>query len=260
MKAKTQAGGWNHSRASMRSVPFAQSLCSRLETGAGAKSHRSVLAAHFYLLAIASLSMSACSTGSLFDSDTPVSTSYVLAAAPGSENAGTSPRIPVDVSIGRPDLAAGLDTDRIAVLEGRQLDYYRRVRWGTRASELIQNLLVDSLEDQSLFRSVTAERTRVAGDYLLDVQVRDFQAEHTQGDRVPLVHVAMVGRLVRVIDRELVATVSADAQVTADDNRMSAVAAAFEAASQQAILDIARQTAAAVETDRASLSSAESRM
>lgn len=203
--------------------------------------------------------LSACSTGSLFDSDTPVSTNYVLSAVPAAQNANTGTPIPVDVSIGRPDLAAGLDTDRIAVLEGRQLDYYRRVTWGARASELIQSLLVDSLEDRRLFRSVTAERSRVAGDYALDLQVRDFQAEYEEGERAPTVHVGMVGRLIRVADRELVATVSSDARVAAKDNRMSAVAAAFESASHRAILELAQQMAVAVKADQPSLSSAESR-
>lgn len=211
-----------------------------------------------YIALMTPFLLSACSTGSLFDSDTPVSTSYVLDAVPAAERSASSELLPVDISVARPDLAAGLDTDRIAVLEGRQLDYYRRVRWGTRASELIQNLLVDSLEDQQLFRSVTAERTRVAGDYLLDIQVRDFQAEYVQGQRDPNVHVGMVARLVRVVDRELVATVTADARVGAQDNRMSAVAAAFEAASHQAILDIAQQTAGAVSADQSSLRSASS--
>lgn len=193
------------------------------------------------------LLLSACSTGSLFDSDTPVPTSYVLAPAPQAESGGIP--LPVDVSISRPDLASGLDSDRIAVLEGRKLDYYRRVRWGSRAIEMIQNLVVDSLEDQHWFRSVTPEQVRVAGDYVLDLQVRHFQAEYADGQDRPSVHVAFVGRLIRVVDRELVTTVASDAKVAASDNRMAAVTAAFEAASHRAILDLGRQTVAAVKED-----------
>ena len=93
------------------------------------------------------------------------------------------------------------------MLEGRQLDYYRGARWGGSTIEVVQTLLVDSLEDQRLFRSVTAEQARVAGDYVLDVEVRDFQAEYANGG-APTAHVTMIGRLIRVVDRELVATVS----------------------------------------------------
>lgn len=198
--------------------------------------------------------MSACSTGSLFDSDTPVPTNYVLAPAPAASEATNA--APVDISVSRPDLAPGLDSDRIAVLRGRLLDYYRGVRWGTRAIELIQTLVVDSLEDQKLFRSVTPEQARVAGDYVLDLQVRDFQAEYADRADRPVVHVALVGRLIRIIDRELVATVSSEARSEAEEERMSAVTAAFERASHEAILDLGKQVAAVVNSDADSLRAA----
>lgn len=205
----------------------------------------------FALCALSGALLTACSTGALFDSDTPVPTSYVLAPAPPAQNPGTP--IPVDVSVSRPDLASGLDTDRIAVLKGRQLDYYRGVRWGSRALEVVQNLVVDSLHEQQLFRSVTPEQSRVAGDYVLDLYVRDFQAEYAPRDGAPTIHVAMIGRLIRVSDRKLVATVSANARAEAAADRMSAVAAAFERAAHEAILDLGRQTAAAITQNRSAL-------
>lgn len=206
------------------------------------------------VIAASALALSACSTGSLFDSDTPVPTNYVLAPAPAAPQ--TTNLAPIDLSVSRPDLAAGLDSDRIAVLRGRLLDYYRGVRWGTRAIELLQTLVVDSLEDQKLFRSVTAEQTRVAGDYVLDLQVRDFQAEYADGADLPVVHVSLVGRLIRVIDRQLVATVSSEARSEAQEERMSAVTAAFERASHEAILELGKQVAAVVNGDADTLRTA----
>lgn len=192
-------------------------------------------------------------TGSLLESDRPASKSYVLAPAPAAGSATTVAQ--VDLSIGRPDLAPGLDTDRIAVLQGRQLDYYRAARWGGRATEVVQTLLVDSLEDQKLFRSVTAEQARVAGDYVLDVEVRDFQAEYTSPTEAPTVNVRMIGRLIRIVDRELVGTVMSQATSKATDNRMTAVAAAFETAAQQVAVEIAQKTAATVAGDESNLRS-----
>ena len=196
------------------------------------------------------LSVACAGCSSLLESKQPVSEAYVLAPAPApaaQSAAGGNPD--VDLSIGRPGLAPGLDTQRIAVLKGRQLDYYRAARWGASAVEVVQTLLVDSLEDQRLFRSVTAEQTRVAGDYVLDVEVRDFQAEYAAQSAAPSVHVTMIGRLIRVVDRELVGTVNAEARSQAADNRLSAVVAAFESASQQVALEIARRTAADVAGD-----------
>src|SRR5262245_9852513 len=187
---------------------------------------------------------SAC-RGSLLDSDLPASSTYVL--APALVAAGSaSTVVQADLSIGRPDVAPGLDTDRIAVLKGRQLDYYRATKWGGSIAEVVQSLLVTSFDNQRLFRSVTSEQARVSGDYVLDVETRDFQAEYASDASAPLVRVTLVGRLIRVVDRELVATLAATAQSAANDNRMGAVAAAFEGAAQKVALDLAQRTASAI--------------
>jgi cholesterol transport system auxiliary component len=203
------------------------------------------------------LLMLACTgcTGSLLDSKMPTSTAYVLAPAAAAPAAATT-NSTVDLSIGRPDMAPGLDTERIAVLKGRQLDYYRAARWGGNAVEVVQTLLVDSLEDQRLFRSVTAEQARVAGDYVLDVEVRDFQAEYADENTAPNVHVTIVGRLIRLVDRQLVGTVSAESRSKAADNRLGAVVAAFETAAHEVALELARQTASDVAGDAAKLRAA----
>jgi cholesterol transport system auxiliary component len=207
------------------------------------------------------LGLGACAAlagcGSLLETDMPAATNYVLAPAPA--GAAMVTRSEADLSIGRPDLAPGLDTERIAVLKGRQLDYYRGANWGGRTTEVIQTLLVDSFEDQRMFRSVTAEQSRIASDYVLDVSVRDFQAEYAGDNAAPMVHVTILGRLVRVGDRQLVDTFAAQAQSRAADDRMSAVAAAFETAAHKVVLDLAQQTAAAIAGDQQKLHEAGSR-
>ncbi|MGH8189213.1 MAG: ABC-type transport auxiliary lipoprotein family protein, partial [Steroidobacteraceae bacterium] len=126
--------------------------------------------------AFAVLLVCAACTGSLLETDLPVPAHYVLAAAPAAQS--TAAATQANLSIGLPAFAPGLDTERIAVLKGRQLDYYRAVRWGGKASDVVQTLIVDSLEAQKLFRSVTTEQARVASDYVLDIAVRDFQSEY----------------------------------------------------------------------------------
>jgi len=203
------------------------------------------------IAAVVALSCAGCSTGSLFDSDTPVPSAYVIAPAPAGSLTG-APTTAVNISVGRPDFAPGLDTDRIAVLKGRELDYFRGVRWGGRTVEVVQSMLVGTMNDQQLFRSVTAEQARVANDYTLDVEVRNFEAEYAQG-AIPEVHVSIIGRLIRIADRKLVATVSSDVRERATEDRMSAVAAAFESAAQRASLDLAEQIATVVADDQPNL-------
>ena len=196
---------------------------------------------------IAVAAMLAGCAGSLLDTDLPPNTQYVLSPAPaGAAGAATTQ---ADLSIGRPDVPPGLDTTRIAVLKGQQLDYYRGATWGGTAAEVLQALLVGTFEDQKLFRSVTSEETRVSGNYFLDVEVRDFQAEYATSD-APSVHVRLVGRLIRVSDRKLVETITAEARSAAGDNRMSVVAAAFQTAGQQVALDLAQKVAAAIARDK----------
>lgn len=197
---------------------------------------------------VTALACAGCSTGSLFDSDVPVPSSYVIAPAAAGALTGV-PATPVDLSIGRPDFAPGLDTDRIAVLKGRNLDYYRGVRWGGRTVEVVQSVLVGSWNDQSIFRSVTAEQARVANDYIVDVEVRHFEANADDGN-LPEVHVAIIGRVIRVADRKMVATVASEARQRATEDRMGAVAAAFESATQKVSLDLAKQTATVVAEDQ----------
>lgn len=197
------------------------------------------------LAAVVALFCSAC-TGSLFDSDLPVPMNYVIASAPPGSLTGV-PTSKADISIGRPDFAPGLDTDRIAVLRGRHLDYYRGARWGGRSVEVVQSMLVSSINDQGLFRSVTAEQARVATDYMLDIEVRHFESDYAND--TPEAHVMIIGRLIRIFDRKLVTTVSSDARVAATAERMAAIMQALEAASQKVALDLARQTAVAVADD-----------
>jgi cholesterol transport system auxiliary component len=196
------------------------------------------------------LSIACGGCGSLLDSDIPVPVNYVLAPAPAAAKATESAASLVDLSIGSPDVAPGLDTQRIAVLRGRELDYYRAAQWGARTAQMIQTLLVASLQDQRIFRSVTPEQARVSGEYLLDLEVRDFQAEYSNDQALPTVRVGLVGRLIRVTDRQLLDTVVASTTRAATANRLEAVTAAFESAGQWVALELARQTSAAVIRDQ----------
>lgn len=209
---------------------------------------RAVTCGRLCLVMLAAFACAACG-GSLFESDIPVPRHYVLAPAPPASSATSSAASAVDLAIGRPDVAPGLDTSRIAVLRGRELDYFRAAQWGGNVTETVQSLLVSTLQDQQLFRSVTAEQTRVSGTYLLDPEVRDFQAEYVDGKSAPDIRVTIVARVIRIGDRRLVDTISATSVRSAAENRMTAVAAAFEAASQQVALELSSNAARIIAND-----------
>jgi cholesterol transport system auxiliary component len=192
---------------------------------------------------------SASCGGSLFESDLPAVTRYVIATPPPATSVSPSSASQVDLAIGRPDVAPGLDTERIAVIRGHELDYYRGALWRGTVLDTVQAYLVTTLQEQKLFRSVASEQARVGGEYLLDVEVRDFQAEYAGGAATPTAHVSVVGRIIRIRDRKLIETISAAATKQAGENRLAAVASAFETAMQQVSLDIASRTATVIAAD-----------
>lgn len=203
----------------------------------------------FRSLVLAAASLGAACGGSLFESKIPLPERYVLAAAPAAASSTQTAASETDLAIGRPDVAPGLDSDRIAVLRGRQLEYFKGVQWGGSVTEVVQALLVSSFQDQHLFHSVTSEQARVSSNYMLDVEVRDFQAEYGASGASPEVRVTIVGRIIRIKDRQLVDTLVATASRPAQENRMNVVAAAFESAAQEVALDLARRAASAVAKD-----------
>ncbi len=199
---------------------------------------------------LASISLLLASCGSLLDSELPAATRYVMATPPPAVSATPSAASQVDLAVGRPDVAPGLDTERIAVIRGHELDYYRGALWRGTVLDTVQAFLVTTLQEQKLFRSVAAEQARIGGEYLLDIEVRDFQAEYAGGAAIPTVRVSLTGRLIRIRDRQLIETITATTTKQAGENRLTSVAAAFESAMQQVSLEIASKTSAIVAADR----------
>jgi cholesterol transport system auxiliary component len=189
-------------------------------------------------------SLSGC-TGSLLQSKVPVPTVYVLGAAPISST--TQQPLPIDLAIAHPSAAPGLDSDRIAVLhEARRLDFYQEAQWGAALPQVVQWLVLGTIQNQKLFRSVTTEQGRVSANYLLDLDVRDFQAEYANDSSAPTIRVTIVGSLIRIQDRKLIAIVPAAFTVPATANRLGAVVEAFESAAQQVAVVLGKQAANAV--------------
>ena len=194
------------------------------------------------LVVVLLASVSAC-TGSFFESKSPVSQVYVL--APGSTPADGA-ALNVDIAIGVPSAAPGLDTERIAVLRGSNLlDYYAGATWGDTAPQIVQYFLVTSLQRSNKFHNVTAEQARVSADYVLDIDLQDFQAEYGALSQ-PAAHVALAISLTRIKDRKLIGNWRFSASTPAADNRLTAVVAAFQSASQQAATQVMASAAEAI--------------
>lgn len=149
---------------------------------------------------------------------------------------------PVSLSVALPTATPGLDVNRIAVLKNHnQLDYFFGARWGGSAPQVMQSFLVSYLQAQQGLKSVNTDGLPVSSDYLLALELRDFQAEYASDTGAPTVRVTLSGSLIRISSRAAVTNLQASATVAAKDNRLSDVVTAFETAAEQASGEISAQ-------------------
>lgn len=200
---------------------------------------------------------SGCLSGA-FDSETPQSGIYVIAAqTPGSTPSEAAP-LAVDLIVARPSARPGLDTHHIALLNAdRRLDYYAGGRWGADADILVQDLLVESLRNSGRLRTVQGGVSAFVADFVLQSELNDFQAEYSGGG-APVVRVTLVCTLGRVKDRRALSVFTATATAPAVNNTLGAVVEAFEAAYRLVATTAVNETLSALSAATASPAVAES--
>jgi cholesterol transport system auxiliary component len=120
-----------------------------------------------------------------------------------------------------------------------RFDHYAGIAWSEPAPQMLQSLLVGSLQSAGRYESVLAAPSRVPTDLLLDVELRRFEARYSPGRAAPVVRIEMQLTLVdprrsRRVSGQLV---SAEAAAAAD--RRGEVMAAFEQATAKALADAA---------------------
>ena len=204
------------------------------------------------LTACAALAVTGC-TG-LFHSTAAPEQTYLLrapappaaaapAAPPGAALA--SPAALPSIGVSRPDADPGLDSSRIILVQAdHRLNFYSGSRWAGPVPDLVEALTVETLRASGGWQSVQDADSPFPSEYLLRIRVRRFEADYTGGGPAPEVHVALdcvVGQ-----GREVLASFIAQGTATAAADRMSAVVAAFEQATDEALNSLARQSHTAV--------------
>ena len=199
------------------------------------------------IIVLGAMCLAAC-TGSLFQSKAAPPTVYLLSAGAGSPAPGTpSPAmpaapIPADLTVLKPKLRPGLESDRIAVLyPDRHLDYFADARWSGPLGEVIQDLAVQALRSHATLRNVSGDGSVFDSPYWLEIEVTDFQAEYTSAAPAPTVHVHFLVSLGRSGDRVILGRYAANARQPAADNRLTAIVDAYAHAADAALAEIAAQ-------------------
>ena len=197
---------------------------------------------------IAALALSGCA-GSLFKTAVAPPKLYLLNAQPA-EQALAHTELPVDLAILKPRVRAGLDTDRIAALyPDQRLDYFADARWSGPVDEVMQDLIVQVFHTRAGMRNVSSDASAFSSMYWLEIAVIDFQAEYTDSQAAPVVHVHLQARIGSSADRRIVGRFEADARQPAQDNRMHTIVTAYNQAANTALAEIAADSAAALGAD-----------
>jgi cholesterol transport system auxiliary component len=193
------------------------------------------------LRALALIAPLLCASGcSFLETKQPLAQVYTLAPALPAASANPLPAT-VTIKLMHPLCAPGLDSDNIALTRsGQRFDYYAHSRWAAPVPELVQSWAVDALRAAGHFRAVQSDAVPLDADYLLQLEIRRFQAEY-QNDEAPVVRVQLVATLGRGADRSLISNVVVASDVPAGANRLQSISAAFESALSQALAQLAQQ-------------------
>ena len=170
---------------------------------------------------------------------------------PKSNFAGDLPRADWQLAVEMPVASGGIDTSRIALARSPvTLDYFARANWTDTAPRMVQTLLVESFENTGRIVAVGRESSSLRPDYLLKVDLREFQAE-LRANAPPVARVRLAVRLVRLPERTVVASFAHEAQQTAGSSDIHNVVLAFDEALGAAMRRVVEWTLRTAEPRRA---------
>ena len=168
------------------------------------------------------------------------------AAAP----AAAAAAMPVSLRVTRPLASPGLDTARIMLVQtDHRMNFYSGSRWPAPATQLVEALAVETLRATGAWTSVEDSTSPFPSDYLLQIRVRRFEADYTEGGGAPVVHVVLDCVVGRRQGREVLATFTASGSAAAVANRQAEVVAAFEQATGTALQSLSQQAERTVRAD-----------
>jgi cholesterol transport system auxiliary component len=137
--------------------------------------------------------------------------------------------------VAEPAAERDIDTSRIALTRTPNvIEYFAEGNWTDTAPSLVQGKLIEAFEATNAIIAVGRDAAGLKPDYILQSDLRDFQAEY-QGGAAPSAHIRLISKLVQMPDRRITRTVTAESSVPAASKELPAIIAAFEAALAQVL-------------------------
>ena len=185
-------------------------------------------------LALASASLAGCI--SLLPKSKPAEL-YRFGTPPGASAAPAAPSAgAIGVFWGGGDFQREAAGDRILTVTGGRAAYIAQSRWVAAAEVLWQQAVDEAFEARPGRVRLVPRGAPQPTDYVLRLDMREFDARYDQGPKsAPNVVVRVHATLTRDRARTIVSEQVFEAQVRAGDNRVSAIAAAFDKATGQVL-------------------------
>lgn len=148
---------------------------------------------------------------------------------------------PVDWQLGveAPSAPAGLASARIAVTrKPLTLEYFAGAQWIDDAPAMVQRLLIESFENSKRIVGVGRLAVALRSDYVLQPELREFQAEYRDGAAAPKIRVRINAKLIKMPERRIIASETFERIVDAPDNRMPVIVKTFDQALGKVMRDL----------------------
>jgi cholesterol transport system auxiliary component len=137
----------------------------------------------------------------------------------------------VQLLIDLPLAPAGLDTTRIALTRSAvSIDYFADSEWTDRVPPLVQTALLESFENSRAIDAIDRDSAGLRADFILDPEIRHFEAGYDSANGAPEVWVAINVRLVNPASRDVVAQILVERRQRAVANNMTDIISAFNEA------------------------------
>jgi len=177
-------------------------------------------------LAALSLALAACSASSFLGKEEPP---RLFELTPKSTFDEGLPIAEWQLLVEEPVAAAGIDTSRVALKNSpTTINYFAGAEWSDRAPALVQTLMVESFENTDRIVSVGRESLALRADYVLKLELREFQAEYFDtATGIPEVHVRLNLKLVKMPDRVIVAGETFGYKMSSPSNTMDDIVSTF---------------------------------
>ncbi len=140
------------------------------------------------------------------------------------------PKVDWQLAIAVPVAGTALDTPRIALSRSPlSLDYYARAAWSNRAPVMVRNLLAESFDNTGKILAAGRPSDFPRAEFGLITELREFQAEYDGADP-PFAHVRVNAKLVKLPQRTIIASHTAERRLRAKGNDMRQIVYAFDGA------------------------------